>query len=177
MTTNIKSASAKVSWAVEPSAQTYSVRYRKTGTLPWTKTTALLNYKKLTGLTAETIYDWSVKSVCDVFNHVSSDWSATQNFTTKPLKLEEEREEGTRIEVYPNPFSSSATISFYLSEAAHTSIDLFDLAGRKTKTLFEEYAEAGNHRILLTAEPLRAGIYLLQFHSGSRVSAMKMVIE
>ncbi|MBX7141745.1 MAG: T9SS type A sorting domain-containing protein [Chitinophagales bacterium] len=175
-TTNVKSTSAKVTWAVEPLAQTYSVRYRKSGTLQWTKTTAQLNFKKLTGLSPDTQYDWAVKSVCDAVNHVSSDWSATQNFITKPLRLQEEETPNTTIGIYPNPFSASATISFYLQQDSYISVELFDLAGtRRLEILVDEYLQAGDYSIPLNREQLAAGVYFLKIEMNEESSIMKVV--
>jgi N-acetylneuraminic acid mutarotase len=177
ITTNIKSTAVKVSWNIVPITQTYSVRYRKTGTIPWTKTTAQLNYKKLTGLSPDMQYDWAVKSVCDAANSVSSDWSATQTFHTKPLKLEGADEEAMSFAVYPNPFSTSATISFSVQEDAAATIELFELAGRKVETLLDDYAEAGDHVIMLNAVSLGKGIYLLKMKMNDQTSVMKIVIQ
>lgn len=176
-TTNIKSASAKVNWTIEPTAQTYSVRYRKTGSIPWTKTSAQLNYKKLTGLLPDTQYDWAVKSVCDPVNSISSDWSAIQNFTTKPLRLENESEEATPAEVYPNPATESAIISFSLRESSHSTIELFDLAGRRMDRLLDQYMEAGDHELLLHLGQLSGGTYFLKMKINDEISIIKVIAE
>jgi N-acetylneuraminic acid mutarotase len=176
-TTNIKSNSVKVNWNVVATAQTYSVRHRKTGTAPWTKTTAQLNYKKLTGLSPDTEYDWAVKSVCDPANGVSSDWSATQNFTTKPLRLENESEEDNAPEVYPNPFSSSSAVSFSLEKNALVVIEVFDVAGRRIQTLLNASLESGEYDISLNAEELYRGIYLLHFKADEITEVLKIVRE
>ncbi len=176
--TNIKTTSAKVNWAVEPGAQKYSVRYCKTGTAPWTKTTALSNYKKLTGLMPDTEYDWAVKSVCDAVSNISSDWSATQTFTTKPLRLEDENEMGdVALELYPNPFSSSTTISFSVSENTVVNIEVFDLTGRKLRAIYSGYAEAGEHSIELNGEGLSAGIYLIKAQLNDQQVIKKFAVE
>lgn len=177
ITTNIKATSAKVNWAVEPGAQTYSVRYRTTGTVPWTKTTAITNFKKLAGLTPDTQYDWSVKSVCDAAANISSDWSATQNFTTKPLRLEEGSNESIALEVFPNPVSASATISFRTLEKSNATIDLFDLAARKIKTVFDENVEGGEYSFSFNRNELSDGIYFLRLRMTNENIMMKIVLE
>lgn len=175
-TTNIKATSAKVNWTIEPTAQSYSVRYRKTGTVPWTKITATTNFKKLTSLTPNTQYDWSVKSVCDAVNNISSNWSATQNFTTKPLRLGEEGGEVT-LDVFPNPVASSATVSFISSQNSHVALELFDPTGRKIKTLFDEIVEAGNHEIDFNRGQLSAGMYYLQVTMYEETLIVRVMID
>jgi hypothetical protein len=176
-TTNIKSTAARINWDILPGAQSYSVRYRQSGTVPWTKTTAQSNFKKLSGLSPDTEYDWSVKSVCDAASNISSEWSATQNFTTKPLRLENESEDENSFELYPNPLSSVSVISFSLARNANVEIELFDLAGRRIKTITDESMEAGDHEIALRPEQLSAGLYLLRIKIDDESSLVKAIVE
>ncbi|MBS1658849.1 MAG: T9SS type A sorting domain-containing protein [Bacteroidetes bacterium] len=176
-TTNIKSNSAKVNWNTVATAQTYSVRYRKTGTAPWTKTSTQSNFKKLAGLQPNTQYDWSVKTVCDAASNVSSDWSTPQNFTTKPMRLEDEDEADTAPEVFPNPFSSSYAVSFSLLKNSPVVIGIFDLAGKRIQTLFNASLESGEHDISFDGAELNTGIYLLQLKTNEKTEVLKMVKE
>jgi N-acetylneuraminic acid mutarotase len=180
-TTNIKATTARVNWGAEPTAETYSVRYRKTGTVPWTKTTATTNFKKLAGLSADTQYDWAVKSVCDVVTNLSSDWSAIQNFATKPLRLEGETGEEIRFNVYPNPMAASqagaALVSFSVEESSTVMIEVFGVTGRKIKTLLNAFVESGDHQLAVTSEYLPAGVYFLKLTSNGNHVIVKLVAE
>lgn len=175
-TTNIKATTARVSWNVVSGAQTYTVRYRKTGTMQWSKTSALSNFKKLTGLMPNTQYDWGVKSVCDAVNNISSDWSATQNFNTKPLRLEDEREEEISLEVFPNPIATSATISFSTVESSDIIIELLDVAGRKSR-LLDASVEAGHHELSLDRAGFSDGIYFVRLTMNEQTTMIKVAIE
>lgn len=179
--TSIKATSARVKWNVEPAAETYSVRYRKTGTVPWTKTTAASNFKKLSGLTPSTQYDWAVKSVCDAVNNVSSDWSATQNFTTKPLRLDGETGEEITLNVYPNPMAATqagtALVSFSIDASSTVIIELFDVTGRKIKTLLDAVIESGDHHLAITGDYLTAGVYFLKLSATGDYNIVKLVAE
>jgi N-acetylneuraminic acid mutarotase len=180
-TTSIKATSARVSWNAEPSAETYSVRYRKTGTVPWTKTTANSNFKKLAGLSPNTQYDWAVKSVCNVVNNVSSDWSATQNFATKPLRTGSDTEDGISLDVYPNPMAATqsgvAIVSFSIEEGSPVMIELFDVAGRKIRTLLNAAVESGHHQLAIEGDYLTAGIYFLKLTVNADHTLVKLVAE
>lgn len=175
-TTNIKATTAKVNWSVEPTAQSYSVRYRKTGTVSWTKTTATTNFKKLAGLAPNTQYDWSVKSICDAVNNISSDWSSTQNFTTKPLRLEAESEVETTLEVDPNPFHFQTTISFYIEQEEHTTLEAFDLTGRKVM-LLDQMMQPGDHDFVITREQIGYGVFLVRLITGNETSIIKVIVQ
>lgn len=176
-TSNIKATNARLNWNAAALAQKYSVRYRKTGTMPWSKTTATTNFKKLAGLTPNTQYDWSVKSVCDAVNNVSSDWSATQNFTTNPLKSENGSEDEISLEVYPNPFSNEVTLSFFLAENAHATVELFDVTGRRIKSVLDQMMEAGDHQLAVQRGGLPAGVYFLLMKISDHTQAIPLIIE
>lgn len=178
ITSNLKPTSVKVSWDIVPGAETYNIRYRETGTVPWVKVTSQLNYKKLTGLSPDTEYDWAVKAVCDPVSNISSDWSATQNFTTKPLRLENEIFESEfLLKILPNPFSDWTTISLSVKEPSQVVIELWDLSDRKLATLLDQAIEEGNHEIKLDRRGLAEGIYLLKVNMNDLSRTMKVIIQ
>ena len=47
----------------------------------------------------------------------------------------------------PNPFVSSTSISFELTETANTTIEIFDFSGRKITTLTNSVLSSGSHSI------------------------------
>ncbi len=72
----------------------------------------------------------------------------------------------------PNPFRSSATISFELSEPGFTSIEVYDLSGRIVSTLESSKLAAGEHSVQWdgrsqNGEPVSAGLYFCRIQSGS----------
>lgn len=172
---NITSSSAKLTWN-EVSADLYWMRYKAVGTSMWTKISTTNNYKKISSLAPETKYTWQVKSICSDNPIVSSDWSVKQFFATKSLKPAGEIAV-TALEVYPNPFTSTTTIAFSLSNASNIKIDLTDLSGRKIKTIAEGNFEEGNLQLTLRKENLTAGIYFLQLTSDQGASIEKIIIQ
>ena len=79
-----------------------------------------------------------------------SDWSATFTFfRTQSVHTEEERP-GVATSLppaYPNPFRDTASIPFSLELAGQqVSMEIFDLNGRKIKTLVDSYLPAGQHQ-------------------------------
>ncbi|MEO5675038.1 MAG: T9SS type A sorting domain-containing protein [Chitinophagales bacterium] len=81
------------------------------------------------------------------------------------------------FEVFPNPFSSSATISFSLEEKAQTTVSILDLTGRKIKTLIDENLAAGDYRKLVNCESIGAGVYLLNVKVNGETFSKKISIE
>ena len=71
----------------------------------------------------------------------------------------------------PNPFISTASISFTLSQPGHTYLDIFDLAGRRITSLMDTELSSGTHSVEWdgkdqSAENVSAGLYLCTIRSG-----------
>jgi hypothetical protein len=79
--------------------------------------------------------------------------------------------------VFPNPLSANSIIQLNLAKSFHIEIDLFDLQGRKIKTITERNFEAGDHQLPLQKENLDAGIYLLQLKSKNGLVTQKLIVQ
>lgn len=79
----ITSSSATLTWSAVSNA-TYTVQYRATGVATWTTVSSTTNSVSLTGLTASTVYEAQVRSVC---TSTTSAYSASVNFTTTAVQL------------------------------------------------------------------------------------------
>jgi hypothetical protein len=174
--TNITMNSAKLNWNEVAGIQGYKVRYKISDSPEWTYIQSINNDKTLTGLTPGTKYKWEVKTICSTEPFVSSDWSEKQTFTTAPLKSGDVTDE-TFLDVYPNPFSSSTTISFSLERDSKVKIELFDVAGKKLQTLLYEALVAGNHEVNLNRDQLNAGIYFIRLLINDEEMMRKVVVQ
>jgi hypothetical protein len=76
--TNITFDAATLNWSSASGANSYAIQYRVSGG-SWLNTTAGSTSKNLTGLAANTSYEWKVASDC---GSTSSTYSTTGNFTT-----------------------------------------------------------------------------------------------
>ena len=65
------------------------------------------------------------------------------------------------ISVYPNPFNSTAEIVFSLNRREQVDVSLLDMKGRQIATLSSGFHSAGEHRVVLNAGDLPAGMYLV----------------
>jgi hypothetical protein len=79
--------------------------------------------------------------------------------------------------VFPNPFSSSATLSFSLPAADHITAELFDLVGTKTITVVDQHYTVGRHAATIYCEGLSHGLHLLRIKSSEEVVTIKIMIE
>jgi len=81
----------------------------------------------------------------------------------------------------PNPISSAATLSFRLAQAMPTQIELFDLRGRKVKTIHNGTLAQGEHRIGFDAvddqhRRLATGIYFVRMQTTERTEVRQLTV-
>jgi hypothetical protein len=79
--------------------------------------------------------------------------------------------------VYPNPLASAAVVAFSLGEKSFVEIELYDLTGRKLKTLVSENLVTGNHTFQLNKDQLPPAIYFLRVTMNSKTTIVKIAIE
>jgi hypothetical protein len=82
---------------------------------------------------------------------------------------------------YPNPFNSATTVRFGVPEAAQVTITVFDILGRKVRTVADREFAPGYHSIVWDGRDSRyrevsSGIYLFRMKSGDRVFHSRAVL-
>lgn len=84
-------------------------------------------------------------------------------------------EEGKLVS-YPNPFSESTTIRYEVEQDGPVTVAVYDILGKKVRTLVSESKTAGNHSVNFRAENLPAGTYIYKVEAGSKVYSNKMLL-
>jgi len=84
--------------------------------------------------------------------------------------------ETSLTDVYPNPVSGAATISFSLAGTQRVSLKIVDLNGRLITTLADQFFDEGDNEIMWNTNEVNAGIYLLQFQSAALSVIEKIVV-
>ena len=79
----------------------------------------------------------------------------------------------------PNPFTASTVIRFQVPEASKVELAIFDLAGRRVRTLAGEPFEAGDHALVWDGRDdagrlVPAGIYFTRVAVGRAVEARRI---
>ena len=77
---------------------------------------------------------------------------------------------------YPNPFNPSTTIRFAIVESGRVQLIVYDLLGRKVKTLIEGHTEAGYHDVVFDAGHLSSGMYIYQIRAGEFVETKRLLL-
>jgi len=76
----------------------------------------------------------------------------------------------------PHPLRATATVSFSLLEEAAVSLVLYDVAGRRVRTLADGVHPAGVHRVAVAGEDLAAGVYWYRLEASGESDAERLVV-
>ena len=81
---------------------------------------------------------------------------------------------------YPNPFNPYTTLNYELVIDQHINISIFDMLGRKIKTLVNEQQSRWKKSINWQAtnnqgRPIAGGVYICSIKAGESVKSIKMV--
>jgi hypothetical protein len=82
---------------------------------------------------------------------------------------------------YPNPFNPITTLRYDLPEQTHVNITVYDMLGRKVRTILNQQQDPGYKSLIWNAtndygKPVSAGIYLYQIQAGEYMQTKKMVL-
>jgi len=82
---------------------------------------------------------------------------------------------------YPNPFNPATVVSFELAERGRVDISIFDIAGRRVRTLVDDVRDAGHHSILWNGmgdrgTPLASGVYFCRLRTGAYSATERLVL-
>lgn len=75
-----------------------------------------------------------------------------------------------RLEIWPNPARSAASFRYRLNQGGRVCLTLFDLRGRKLRTLYEGQRPPGSHQLDFATEDLPSGLYLARLQAGDSES-------
>ena len=82
---------------------------------------------------------------------------------------------------YPNPFNPVTTLRYDLPDQTHVNITVYDMLGRKVRTILNQQQDPGYKSLIWDAtndygKPVSAGMYLYQIQAGEYISTKKMVL-
>ncbi|NOX36736.1 MAG: T9SS type A sorting domain-containing protein [Calditrichaeota bacterium] len=77
---------------------------------------------------------------------------------------------------YPNPFNPVTVIPFFVPRRSHVTLTIYDLLGRRVKTLVDASLSPGLHKISFDGSNLSSGIYFYQLKAGSVTYTRRMAI-
>jgi len=78
--------------------------------------------------------------------------------------------------IYPNPFSSKASIEFNLAEKMEVNLEIFDLSGRIIRSISAGTLGKGIHHLELDLPELESGIYICRISHSQGYTNRQFVI-
>ncbi len=77
---------------------------------------------------------------------------------------------------YPNPFNTSTLIRYFLPAAGQTSLTIYDLLGRKVRTLVDGVQDAGMKSVTFDGSSIASGVYFCRLRSEGFAAVTKLVL-
>lgn len=83
--------------------------------------------------------------------------------------------------VYPNPFNSSVSLEYGLAEQAQVTFAIYDIQGRKIRSIGCGSMPAGYHSIVWNGandrdKPVTSGVYFVKMTAGERIFTQRAVL-
>ncbi|HKR04563.1 MAG TPA: T9SS type A sorting domain-containing protein [Bacteroidia bacterium] len=114
----------------------------------------------LPGITTGTATGGSGLSACGTIPTVITDNTLASHFA---------------IEVSPNPFNESTTVSFDLEKTDNVSISIIDIAGREIKNISTINLQTGKNKIKIDLSELNSGIYFCKIKLNVNIQTVKLI--
>jgi hypothetical protein len=80
------------------------------------------------------------------------------------------------LQNYPNPFSTSTTFSFELTENSFVSLKVFDIMGSEVATIVSGALSSGYYSKQWNATNMKSGIYFYRFEAGTYTRTNKLIL-
>lgn len=77
---------------------------------------------------------------------------------------------------YPNPFNPNTIISFSIGTRCIVTLHIYDILGKKVRTLINEEKPAGSYQIKFDGGDLSSGVYFYQLQAADYSKIRKMIL-
>jgi hypothetical protein len=115
--------------------------------------------------------------VLDTFTFVPEDGPAS---TVRPVAAATEPNARLGL-ARPNPFNPTTTIAYSLALAGDAELVVYDVTGRRVRTLVDGFVTAGDHEVRWDGrddggEVVSSGVYFYRLRAGDVVETQRMVL-
>ncbi|MEI7802092.1 MAG: fibronectin type III domain-containing protein [Bacteroidota bacterium] len=175
----ITQTSTTLNWTGNTCAIKYRLQYRKQGVTAWTTTliTGPTVTKTLVNLTANTTYEFHLRSDCSATGSVNSGFTTIQTFTTA-LRIEDiaANISGYDLTIFPNPSDGKFALHINASVEGNAELKITNILGQQilnsTVTL-----KNGENIFNYSLENVSAGIYMVEILSAQGIVTKKLRIS
>lgn len=77
--------------------------------------------------------------------------------------------------IWPNPFNHELTLSYSIENNSPMDLTLFDLQGKKVRTLMSKTVQSGSYELSLSLDGLAGGIYLIRLADKTSADIRKII--
>jgi hypothetical protein len=77
---------------------------------------------------------------------------------------------------YPNPFNPKTIINYQIVKNSHVTLQIYDITGRKIKTLINKNHNIGEYFVSFDANGLASGVYIYKLTAGDVIKSRKMLL-
>ncbi|MBM2815337.1 MAG: C-terminal target protein [Ignavibacteria bacterium] len=165
-------------WDINPGAQFYRLQITTDplmSTFDFTYDSITSTEKDIYNLLNGKTYYWHVQA----FNKDGvSTWSDAWRFTTRTDTTnvkDNSKEVLLEIKFYPNPFTTSISISYKLIQPEQVKIELLNLMGESVRKLCNVAMDAGYQTQSWQLENIESGTYLCKMNIGDKIFVNKVV--
>jgi serine protease AprX len=78
---------------------------------------------------------------------------------------------------YPNPFSMTTTIEYFVKQDGLVKVVLYDMQGRQLQTLIQQNLKSGIHSIQFDGQNLTSGTYIYVVQSGNESFSKRIILK
>ncbi|MBU0690401.1 T9SS type A sorting domain-containing protein, partial [bacterium] len=103
----------------------------------------------------------------------------TVDFIAVPSESAVEREQVFDYQVYPcypNPFNSTTTLKFSLTNPMRVNVTAYDIKGRTIGVLLDDTMYAGTHELDVKGDNWASGTYFLQLRADNMQSVSRITL-
>jgi len=115
-----------------------------------------------------------------------ADYSSLQilkhlNTGIKEISYERPLSSDLGLQIKPNPFSKTTTISYHLSFSSQVHLEIFDITGRSIKLVYNGYQNTGKYEVLWdgndkVGNQVTSGVYFLRMTNASNTISKKILM-
>ncbi|HRF77360.1 MAG TPA: fibronectin type III domain-containing protein, partial [Chitinophagales bacterium] len=166
----ITSNSATISWVNSCDAVSYNLQYRKVPQKAWTTVVVVPTSKTITGLLANTTYEYKVSTNC--IGGGVSPYLPLQTFTTLLRTGNEVIVDAASLEVNPNPAADNVSIT--IAAQATVNVTITNMVGQMVYNM-QNVQVNGAETIDLSLEGYESGLYLVNIQ-GNNINVTKELV-
>jgi hypothetical protein len=113
---------------------------------------------------------------CNDMYSLENNYPQLKNIAITDTVIENKIEDDAYINIYPNPFTFSATIEYKTSKEGLVIISIYNMEGVKKATLLNENKEIGLYALQLNKYELAPGLYIISINSPDGFNTKKVML-